>query len=400
MGRKVRGCRVRGPLAPWAPGFEHWLLGRGYLPSAVFHRCCLLAVLSLWLERRGLDAWELTEERALLFVAERRAGGLKTWASERSVRVPLEYLREVGVIPAAVEVLDNGPVARVLAGYREYLVLERGLAQSTVEHCLREARLFLGQLPDGLEIGELTAADVSAFLARECPRRTGSGARSLTSKFRPFLRYLHVSGLVAAPLVWAVPRAATQRDRSLPRGLEPVIVTRLLRSCDRRRLLGQRDYAILLLLVRLGLRAGEVAAMTLEDVDWRRGEVLIHGKGNRQDVLPLPVDVGEAVVSYLRRRGRDEIPAVFVNVRAPRGPLTRSAIKSIVRRACERSGVPVISPHRLRSTAATGMLAGGASLEEIAQVLRHRDVKTTAIYATVDRARLRPLARPWPGARP
>jgi integrase/recombinase XerD len=400
MGRRVCGCRVRGPLAPWAPGFEHWLLGRGYLPSAVFHRCCLLAVLSLWLERRGLDAWELTEERALLFVAERRAGGLKTWASERSVRVPLEYLREVGAIPAAVEVLDNGPVARVLAGYREYLVLERGLAQSTIEHCLREARLFLGQLPDGLEIGELTAADVSAFLVRECPRRTGSGARSLTSKFRPFLRYLHVSGLVAAPLVWAVPRAATQRDRSLPRGLEPVIVTRLLSSCDRRRLLGQRDYAILLLLVRLGLRAGEVAAMTLEDVAWRRGEVLIHGKGNRQDVLPLPVDVGEAVVSYLRRRGRDEIPAVFVNVRAPRGPLTRSAIKSIVRRACERSGVPVISPHRLRSTAATGMLAGGASLEEIAQVLRHRDVKTTAIYATVDRARLRPLARPWPGARP
>jgi integrase/recombinase XerD len=400
MGRRVRGCTVRGPLAPWQAGFERWLLGRGYLPSAVFHRCWLLAAMSLWLERRGLDARELTEERALLFVAERRAGGLKTWASERSVRLPLEYLREVGVIPAAVEVLDNGPVTPVLAGYREYLVLERGLAQSTIEHCLREARLFLGQLPDGLEIGELTAADVSAFLARECPRRTGSGARSLTSKFRPFLRYLHVSGLIAAPLVWAVPRAATQRDRSLPRGLEPVIVTRLLSSCDRRRLLGQRDYAILLLLVRLGLRAGEVAAMTLEDVAWRRGEVLIHGKGNRQDVLPLPVDVGEAVVSYLRRRGRDEIPAVFVNVRAPRGPLTRSAIKSIVRRACERSGVPVISPHRLRSTAATGMLAGGASLEEIAQVLRHRDVKTTSIYATVDRARLRPLARPWPGARP
>jgi integrase/recombinase XerD len=400
MGRRVRGCTVRGPLAPWQAGFERWLLGRGYLPSAVFHRCWLLAAMSLWLERRGLDARELTEERALLFVAERRAGGLKTWASERSVRLPLEYLREVGVIPAAVEVLDNGPVTPVLAGYREYLVLERGLAQSTIEHCLREARLFLGQLPDGLEIGELTAADVSAFLARECPRRTGSGARSLTSKFRPFLRYLHVSGLIAAPLVWAVPRAATQRDRSLPRGLEPVIVTRLLSSCDRRRLLGQRDYAILLLLVRLGLRAGEVAAMTLEDVAWRRGEVLIHGKGNRQDVLPLPVDVGEAVVSYLSRRGRDEIPAVFVNVRAPRGPLTRSAIKSIVRRACERSGVPVISPHRLRSTAATGMLAGGASLEEIAQVLRHRDVKTTSIYATVDRARLRPLARPWPGARP
>lgn len=174
MGRRFRGCTVRGPLAPWQAGFERWLLGRGHLPSEVFHRCCLLAAMSLWLERRGLDAWELTEERALLFVAERRAGGLKTWASERSVRLPLEYLREVGVIPPAVEVLDNGPVAPVLAGYREYLVLERGLAQSTIEHCLREARLFLGQLPDGLEIGELTAADVSAFSrasARDGPSR-------------------------------------------------------------------------------------------------------------------------------------------------------------------------------------------------------------------------------------
>jgi integrase/recombinase XerD len=400
MGRRVRGCRVRGPLAPWQDGFEGWLLGRGYLPSAVFHRCWLLAALSLWLERQGMGASELTSERAALFVAERRAAGLKTWASERSVRLPLEYLREVGAVPPAAEVLDDGPVAQVLAGYREYLVLERGLAESTIDRCRRAASLFLKQLPDGLEIGELTAADVSAFLARECPRRTGSSAKSLMSKFRPFLRYLYVEGLVATPLVWAVPAAARQRDRSLPRGVEPAVVARLLGSCDRRRTVGRRDYAILLLLVRLGLRAGEVAAMTLQDVDWRRGEILIHGKGNRRDLLPLPVDVGEAVVSYLRRRAADQCPAVFATTQAPRGALTRNAVSGVVRRACVRAGVPVIGAHRLRYTAATGMLAGGASLEEIAQVLRHRDVKTTAIYATVDRARLRPLARPWPGARP
>jgi integrase/recombinase XerD len=325
---------------------------------------------------------------------------LKTWASERSVRLPLEYLREVGAIPPAAEVLDDGPVAQVLAGYREYLVLERGLAESTIDRCQRAASLFLTQLPDGLEIGELTAADVSAFLARECPRRTGSSAKSLMSKFRPFLRYLYVEGLVATPLVWAVPAAASQRDRSLPRGVQPAVVARLLGSCDRRRTVGRRDYAIVLLLVRLGLRAGEVAAITLQDVDWRRGEILIYGKGNRRDLLPLPVDVGEAVVSYLRRRTADRCPAVFATTQAPRGPLTRSAVSGVVRRACVRAGVPVIGAHRLRYTAATGMLAGGASLEEIAQVLRHRDVKTTAIYATVDRARLRPLARPWPGARP
>src|SRR5450755_2557398 len=399
MGRRVRGCRARGPLAPWAAGFEGWLLGRGYLPSAVFHRCWLLAAMSLWLERQGMGASGLTSERAVLFVAERRAAGLKTWASERSVRLPLEYLREVGAIPPAAEVLDDGPVARVLAGYREYLVLERDLAESTIDRCQRAASLFLTQLPDELEIGGLTAADVSAFLARECPRRTGSSAKSLMSKFRPFLRYLYVEGLVATPLVWAVPAAASQRDRSLPRGVQPAVVARLLGSCDRRTV-GRRDYAILLVLVRLGLRAGEVGAITLEDVDWRRGEVLIYGKGNRRDLLPLPVDVGEAVVSYLCRRAADQCPAVFVTAQAPRGPLTREAVSGVVRRACVRAGVPVIGAHRLRYTAATGMLAGGASLEEIAQVLRHRDVKTTAVYATVDRARLRPLARPWPGARP
>jgi integrase/recombinase XerD len=396
MGQRVHGWTVRGPLAPWAPGFAQWLTARGYRPSAVRHRLWLLAAMSLWLQRRGLEPADLTDERALLFVAERRAAGLKTWAADESVRLPLEYLREVGAVPHAVAILDDGLVAQILAGYREYLRLERGLASSTIEHCLREARLFLRQLPDRLEIGQLTAADVSAFLARECPRRTGTGAKTLTSKFRPFLRYLHVSGLIASPLVWAVPRTASLRDRSLPRAVDPSVVARLLDSCDRQWLLGRRDYAILLLLVRLGLRAGEVASMRLDEVDWRHGQMLIHGKGNRQDLLPLPVDVGQAIASYLLARGRDDIPAVFVKAQAPAGPIDRTVVKSLVRRACQRSGVPHVSPHQLRSTAATGMLANGASLEAIAQVLRHRDTQTTAIYATVDHVRLRPLARQWP----
>jgi integrase/recombinase XerD len=384
MGRRVRGCRVRGRLAPWQAGFEGWLLGRGYLPSAVFHRCCLLAALSLWLERQGLDAWELTEERALLFVAERRAAGLKTWASERWVRLPLEYLREVGAIPPAAEVLDDGPVARVLAGYREYLVLERDLAESTIDRCQRAASLFLTQLPDELEIGGLTAADVSAFLARECPRRTGSSAKSLMSKFRPFVRYLYVKGLVATPLVWVVPAVASQRDRSLPRGVQPAVVAGLLGSCDRRRTVGRRAYAILLLLVRLGLRAGEVAAITLQDVDWRRGEIVIHGEGQ---------PTRSAAVAGRCRRGGRLISA------SPPGRSVPSGIRddSGAARAAHPGGgqwrrSPSVRPcrgagHRgaLRYTAATGMLAGGASLEEIAQVLRHRDVKTTAGDDHVDR---------------
>jgi integrase len=178
--------------------------------------------------------------------------------------------------------------------------------------------------------------------------------------------------------------------------LEPAAVTRLLASCDRRSLVGRRDFAILLLLSRLGLRAGEVAGLQLDDVDWRRGLLLIRGKGGRYDELPLPDDVGRAVVSYLRRRPCCPSRAVFVRVTAPRRELNRSTIGWVVRAACDRAGLPRVGAHRLRHTAATEMLRRGASLAEIGEVLRHREQKTTAIYAKVDRTALRPLARPWP----
>ena len=234
------------------------------------------------------------------------------------------------------------------------------------------------------------------FLVAECPKRSVTGARDLASALRSFLRYLHVAGLIEAPLVWAVPSVADLRDRTLPRGLEPLAVRKLLASCDRRRTIGRRDHAILLLMARLGLRRGEVAAIQLEDVDWRAGLLLVRGKGSRQDVLPLPVDVGEALVSYLRRRPRCETRALFVRITAPPQELSPHAIGSIVREACTRAGLPRVGAHRLRHTAATEMLRAGASLAEIGQVLRHREQKTTAVYAKIDRRALRALARPWP----
>src|ERR1022692_1540368 len=380
MGRaRVRVRAVRGPLAPWAAGFECWLAARGYASRSVYHRACQLSSLSRWLEREGLSAKELTDERVGVFVDARRAAGRKTWVSSRCWALPLEYLRGVGAIPEPIVVVVEGPVEDLLARYREYLLLERGLASRTVVEYQRTARLFLEQRPAGLELERLTAADVSAFLVRECPRRTVPGARHLVADLRPLLRYLHVAGLIEMPLVWAVPGVADQRDRSLPRGLEPAIVARLLASCDRRRTVGRRGYAIVLLLVRLGLRAAEVAAIELGDLDWRRGEILIRGKRNRHDLLPLPIYVGEAIVSYLERRGRSEWPALFVRAPAPAGPLSNDAVRGVVHDACVRAGVPPVGAHRLRHTAATAMLRGGASLPEIAQVLRHREIKTTTI---------------------
>jgi integrase/recombinase XerD len=324
---------------------------------------------------------------------------LVSWTSPRSAALALGYLREIEVVAPPTAIVE-GPFEELLAEYRRYLLVERRLSEHTVGYCYEPAaRLFLSgrEGPDRLALERLSAADVSMFLAAECPKRSVSGARDLACALRSLLRYLHVDGLIELPLVWAVPSVANLRDRSLPRGLEPAAVKVLLSSCDRRRTVGRRDYAILLLLARLGLRAGEVAGLQLEDVDWRAGELLVRGKGSRHDVLPLPVDVGGALVSYLRRRPRCESRSLFLRVTAPRQGLNRSTIGSIVREACTRAGLPRVGAHRLRHTAATEMLRRGGSLSEIAQVLRHQEIKTTARYAKVDRNALRALARPWPG---
>jgi site-specific recombinase XerD len=399
MGRKVWVPVVSGPLAPYAAGFWSWLASRAYSPSAAADRLYQFDQLSRWVEREGLGVGELTGEQAERFAAARRAAGLVSWASPQSVALPLGYLRQLGTAPTPAPVCPQGPLEDLLADYRRYLAIERGLSDHTVLDAYGPvARLFLSGWvsSDGLGLERLSAGDVSSFLARECPKRSVSGARDLVCALRSLLRYLHLAGLITAPLVWAVPSVADLRDRTLPRGLGPAAVGRLLASCDRRRLVGRRDFAILLLLARLGLRAGEVAAITLEDIDWRAGMLLVHGKGGREDALPLPTDVGEAIVSYLRRRPRCGCRALFLRVTAPRQGLNRCTVAWVVRAACDRAGLARVGAHRLRHTCATQMLRAGASLPEIGQVLRHREQKTTGIYAKVDHAALRPLARPWP----
>ena len=300
-------------------------------------------------------------------------------------------------------VVTVGELEEVVAGYRRYLLFERGLSDATVECYEPRARRFLAgrEGPGGLRLAELRAADVIGFLAAECPRHGAASAQLLVSVMRSVLRYLYRADLIGAPLDWAVPAVAALKSRSLPQALEPATITALLRSCDRRRTVGRRDYAILLLLSRLGLRASEVAGLSLDDVGWRAGEFVVRGKGGRVESLPLPVDVGEALASYLCRRPSDPegCRALLMKVTAPVGPMSRYAVGAVVREACWRAGMPRMGCHRLRHTAATGMLRSGATLEEIGQVLRHRERRTTAIYARVDRATLKAVAMPWPEVR-
>lgn len=373
------------------------MAARGYSPFTIGHRLWQLELVSRWLEREGLSVQELTPERFVEFACARRAAGYRSWISPAGMRAPFAFLRESGVVATEGSVAPDGPVEEVLDGYRRWMLYERGVRRRTFVRYEPDARLFLSgrRGPEGLDLERLTAADVSLFLARECPRRSVASARYLVAVLRSLLRYLHVAGLISVPLRWAVPGVADMRDRSLARGLEPAAVAKLLASCDRRRTVGRRDYAIVLLCWRLGLRAGEVAALTLEDIDWRPGELLVRGKGDRHERLPLAVDVGEALVSYLRRRPRTECRSVFLKVIAPVGPLSGKAIWGVVHAACLRAGIAPVGPHALRHTAATGMLRKGASLEQVAEVLRHRDLRSTTIYAKVDRTALAPLARPW-----
>jgi len=398
MGSEVSMLAVSRPVASWVAGYGGWLAARGYASGTVSQKLRQLRWLSGWLEQEGYVVGELTVERVAEFVRvqQQAARSSCVWGG---VNVLLVYLREVGAAPVAPS-QPRDAVQEVLDGYRRYLLGERGLAEKTFARYELDVRLFLGRLaqrPQGLDLQRLDAADVRAFLAAECRARSIEGARHLAGALRSVLGYLHVVGVTAMPLSWAVPAVAEWKGGSLPRELERYDLEKLLASCDRRRTVGARDYSIILLLCRLGLRAGEVAGMRLEDLDWGAGEVLVAGKGARQDRLPLPVDVGQALVEYLRRRGKSGSRVLFLRVRAPIGPLSREAVSMVVYAACVRAGIEPVYAHRLRHAAATTMLRAGASLSEVAHVLRHHQLQTTAIYAKVDRRALRSLARPWPG---
>jgi integrase/recombinase XerD len=294
----------------------------------------------------------------------------------------------------------TGPTAALVAEFGAWLAGERGLSAVTVRCYSKQARVFLAHLPDPLDaaLARLDAGQVTSFMLGYCQGRNTESAKAMVTAARALLRFLHVSGRAPALLAGAVPAVAGWQLASLPRGLPTAEVERLLDGCDRDTVAGRRDYAILTVLARLGVRGAEVAALRLGDIDWQAGEVVVLGKGSRLERLPLPVPVGAALAAYLTGgRARCESPAVFVTVRAPHRQLSPEAVRAIMSRACDRAGLARRGAHRLRHSLATEMLRAGASLPEVGQVLRHRSQLATSVYAKVDQNALRILARPWPG---
>jgi integrase/recombinase XerD len=399
MTTRANLSRVTGPLAEYAPGFAEELRRRGYTEPGADNQLWLLSHLSRWLAARQWQAIDLTPARAKAFLRERRKDGYKALLTARGMAPVQGYLREIGVFEEPAGRKPAGLVDELLERYRRHLVGERGLTASTVDAYERYARSFLSRSgAKSANLQSLTGHEVMQFVLHESERRSVSSAKHLVTALRSLLRFMYLEGAVPA-LADTVPAVANWRGAALPRALDRSQVDRLLDSCDQGMVTGRRDRAILLLMVRLSLRAGEVAALELSDIDWRQGEILIRGKGRRHERLPLPVDVGEAVSKYLLDgRPRIEYRQLFLRAIAPAGSLTSGSVTTVVVNACKRAGMRRVGAHRLRHTAATEMLRGGASLAEIGQVLRHRKLFTTAIYAKVDRTALRELARPWAGA--
>jgi integrase len=392
---------VTGPLAAYAAGFCAELERQGYASQPASELAQLMAHVSRWLDGQGLLPEELTEEVADRFLADRR-GKYRKFRTRRGLWPLLTHLRRIGVVPSAEPVVQDisADVALLVEEYRRFLVKERGLAEVSIRRYLPAVRVFLAGLPSPLEagLGRLSAAQVCQFVIDQAGLRSVPDAKSMVTALRSLLRFLFVTGRIDRELAAAVPTVANRKLSTLPGRLRAGEAGLLLGSCDRDTEVGRRDFAILTVLTRLGLRACEAAAMQLSDIDWRAGELTVHGKGGLDDRLPLPTDVGEALVDYLLRgRAEGATTSVFLTVRAPRRGIAADGIRGVVAHACQRAGIPRIGAHRLRHTVASDLLGAGSALPEIGQVLRHRSQLSTATYAKIDRSRLRELARPWPG---
>lgn len=390
--------RKPGRLGPFVVGYSAWLVRRGHTAMTTRNMLKEFGQVGRWLAEEDLEVRQLSEERLAVFLADRRRAGCRRLPGLRGLQPPLTYLREVGAVdPATVPITVLG---ELLTEYRDWMVIDRGLAPATVLRYATTARRFLEQCSvAGVEPSALTGSEVNAFLIAECGRVSAGSAKGRVAELRSLLRWLFVRQVIAVRLGSAVPPVGGWRLASVPPTMTTADVQALLDQCDRSTDVGVRNFAMLTLVARLGLRSIEVARLELADVDWRAGEIVVRGKGRREDRLPLPADVGEAVVEHLHhRRARAGCRHVFVTVKAPHGPIRAELLNDVTKQACRRAGLRRVGPHRLRHALAAELLRRGAGLTAIGQVLRHQDLATTALYAKVDLDTLRRVAQPWPTA--
>lgn len=395
-----------GPIADHVDGFADWLHHQGYQPVCVDQSLRALAAWADWLGQAGFTAHDaiaaLKACQTLLARGERvRYARGPSRLSLTAAGTFIRFLQERGVIPRPQRAPSAEERWPILGEFRAWMQHHRGLRESsldTYQTVLVDLLEALGDAPLSY-----TAAQVRDFVLERAQPHGIWRAKSITTAARAFLRFLTATGRGAVGLEHAIPAYASWQLSSVPRFLEPAEVKRVLRACVADDARGRRDRAVLLLLARLGLRAGEVAGLRLRDLDWRSGAIVICGKGRRHERLPLPQDVGDALLRYLQA-GRPALASdyLFARVCAPVGPLTRAAVTHIARSALRRAGIqaPINGAHVFRHSVATAMLRQGASLAGIGAVLRHRSPSTTAHYAKIDFGLLAEVAQPWPEVSP
>ncbi len=392
-----------GPLAAHIGAFAHWMREEGYARYSRYRKILLATGFSAWVgcaavTRRGVstkDASRYLQVRAQRVELHKQdAPALKQF---------LTFLRRQGVIPPETTQPHRvTPVDHMIQAFEQHLQHERALEPVTVVNYLPFIRQFLtDRFGHGrVRLSQLRARDLRRFVQRQAPQLHRKRAKLMTTALRSFLQYARCRGDITLDLSAGIPPVADWSMPSIPRAISAAAVRQLLASVNRYTLMGRRDYAILLLLARLGLRACEVAALEVGDLDWEAGQITVQGKRGVRAMLPLPADAGAAIAAYLRhRRAPHTSRRVFLRMRAPVGPMGAGGIGSVVRHALQRADVvaPTTGTHQFRHALATQMLRRGASLTEIGEILRHRNPQTTTIYAKVDLDALRTLALPWPG---
>ena len=401
LGRLQRNA---GPVAPSMGAFANHLLEAGYSPHTIKRSLLLAARFGHWLHSRGLCLQTLDQGCIERFLAHRRnQGWVEGNGASGNLRKLLAFLQHEGHSSAPPPTAPTA-IDQIQGAFSKHLVQERGVGLAWSEECLFFVHRFLharfGEGP--IQLDEIQVTDIHGFLVREAHRYHPGRTRGAVAAMRGFFKWLYACGEMSRDLSNAVPKVPVWRHATLPKSMKSQEVELLLRSCRRDTAMGRRDYAILLLLARLGLRAHEVAALTLDDIEWDTPAILVRGKGGRQDRLPLPRDVGAAVAAYLRSdRPHCSTRAVFIRSKAPiRGFTDSSGICRVVRRALVQADLhpPRRGAHLLRHSLACTLLERGANLPEIGEILRHRNLATTGIYAKVDLGSLMPLAQPWPQA--
>jgi integrase/recombinase XerD len=394
---------LEGPLSTYIPGFAQWTREGGYTFSSRQQKVHFAACFSRWLGRQAISVRQVSPEHAARYQRSRARPVQIRRGDAATLRQLFDFLHRQGVLPEEkIPPSRLTPIEQIVQAFEGYLRKERSLSEVSVVRYVLFVREFLahrfGEGP--VRLSRLCAGDVVRFVRRQALRLHLKTAKLLTSALRSFLHYVRYRGEITQDLAAAVPTVANWSMPSIPRAIPADAVRHLLASINRRTATGRRDYAILLLLARLGLRAGEVVRLELEDIDWNAGSLTVPGKGGQRSVLPLPADVGSAIATYLRHgRPQSSCRQVFLRTKAPIRSLHSSvAISSLVRNNLARAGIQASTKgaHQFRHALATKMLRHGASLTEIGEVLRHHSPETTKIYTKVDLDSLRALALPWP----